>query len=266
MAKSKLCPACKHPLDPEKEGCPNCPWSSRLENEEDPHEAQRRGFSSYFWFVAVAVIAFGLWAFWEGLMKVGEANMKDESKMSVDQKSEQELREELMKVTKRDYSKNRVDTDILPTAAPSEENSPPPEPGPDSTAVGPDSAREARDAAEWRLRGTVYDLVTLKPLGHCTMLFKDAENGKSFETSSAADGRYRVIVPSMQGRGYSVVIHKAGYAASYLNPGTENVGKMSDEDRRSLAGDLGKSLDGPYEVQAYGGAPLTTDFYLAPLR
>lgn len=119
--------------------------------------------------------------------------------------------------------------------------------------------------AEWRLRGRVYDLITLQPLEGCSLIFIDASENRRIETRTAADGRYRVVVPPLLDRGYMVSIFKRGYAPSYLNPGAEGVGGMSPSARANLAGDLAATLaPDPHSVQAHDERPLVTDFYLAP--
>lgn len=133
----------------------------------------------------------------------------------------------------------------------------------DVTAVGGGAVEE--EVREWRLRGVVYDLATLVPVGRCAMVFSDEGSTARLQSSTDSDGRYRVVAPALKNRGYAVALQCKGYALSYLNPGTEGVNRMSAEDRRSLAEDLAKALDPPYTIQAYGGKPLVTDFFVAPL-
>lgn len=131
------------------------------------------------------------------------------------------------------------------------------------TAVGAGVPEE--EVREWRLRGVVYDLATLVPVARCAMVFSDEGSTARLQSSTDSDGRYRVVAPALKNRGYAVALQCKGYALSYLNPGTEGVNRMSAEDRRSLAEDLAKALDPPYAIQAYGGKPLVTDFFVAPL-
>ncbi len=134
----------------------------------------------------------------------------------------------------------------------------------------PDAAvmisHDSRPSGDWRFQGRVFDLVTLKPLSRCEVDFEDPASGKRFETSTDGDGVYRARIPALPRGGYAVKVRLGGYAPSYLNPETENVAGMSEEERRTLARDLLHSLDGPYTVQAAGGEPVDTDFYLAAAR
>lgn len=130
-------------------------------------------------------------------------------------------------------------------------------------SVGAGQAEE--EVREWRLRGGVYDLVTLKPVPRCAMTFADEGSTARLRSSTDSQGRYRVTVPALKNRGYAVALQCQGYASSYLNPGAEGVRAMSEEDRRSLASDLAKALDPPYTLQAYASKPLITDFFVAPL-
>ncbi len=135
-------------------------------------------------------------------------------------------------------------------------------PAPEPVFVTPASRRRA---SEWRLRGAVYDLTTLRPLAGCRMGFSDPRSDRLVATRTDAAGRYRLVVPPLDGRGYAVSISKAGYAPVYLDPGTEGVRAMSPSKRAGLAKDLAATLGGtPAEVQGLSDEPLITDFYLAP--
>ena len=125
-------------------------------------------------------------------------------------------------------------------------------------AAVPDHAEEG----EWLLKGFVYDLVTLKPIGDCPMVFSGGD--KRIKTTTDGGGHYGLTVPIYEHGGYDVLIQCPDYARSYLNPGTEKVRDMPADDRKDLARDLNKSTDGPYQVEGIGTAPLMTDFYVAP--
>lgn len=131
--------------------------------------------------------------------------------------------------------------------------------------VSGESGPRPTPAKEWRLRGKVYDLETLRPVPGCAMVFLDAQTNARYQTSTDARGLYRMIVPPLQSRGYAVRISHGGYASSYLNPGVENIPQMPREERRQLSQEIANSLEPPYTVQPYGSKPLVTDFYIAPL-
>ncbi len=122
-----------------------------------------------------------------------------------------------------------------------------------------------KPAREWRLRGTVYDLVSLRPLPYCTILLVDQQLNRRIETRTDSSGVYRTVVPSLPDRGYTVQMRMDGYSSTYLDPGTGGVRRMSVDKRRALAHDLGATFTSvPASLQAPDARPLITDFYLAP--
>ena len=129
----------------------------------------------------------------------------------------------------------------------------------------PEAAKPVKAVKEWKLRGTVYDLTTLKPLAGCQLTFTDVETNRNISTRSNSEGRYRALVPSLPERGYTVKAEKSGYSPNYLDPGTEEVRAMSAAQRRELAKGLADTLAGtPATVKGVGAQPLITDFFLAP--
>ena len=101
-------------------------------------------------------------------------------------------------------------------------------------AADPDEPDAAR---EWRLRGVVYDLTTLKPLPGCAMTFTDDVAHSQERHVTDVRGRYRITLPALADRGYQLTVEKPGYAKSELGP-------LQPDDER----------------------PLVTDFHLAPVR
>ena len=124
----------------------------------------------------------------------------------------------------------------------------------------------AKALTEWKLRGTIYDLTTLKPLSGCALIFSDEETNRAIRTRSDLTGTYRTIVPPLEGgKGYAVAVEKNGYSSNYLDPGTEGVRQMGAAQRKSMARDLASTLSAaPATVESVSEKPLVTDFYLAP--
>lgn len=122
----------------------------------------------------------------------------------------------------------------------------------------------ARPVAEWRMRGTIYDLVTLRPVPGVSMTFTDNKTNSRAHILVDAGGRYRAILPALPGRGYLITLAKAGYEKTYLDPGTEGVAEMSLERRQELAKELSTLIAEPASLQPNSAAPLITDFHLAP--
>ncbi|MBI3288405.1 MAG: carboxypeptidase regulatory-like domain-containing protein [Elusimicrobia bacterium] len=124
----------------------------------------------------------------------------------------------------------------------------------------------AKAVREWKLRGVVYDLLTLKPIPRCSLIFADYVTNARADVLTDSQGRYRIILPPLSERGYLVSIQKKEYEKAYLNPGTEGVREMTETMRRELVHELSTTLAQPSSVQPYSEAPLVTDFYLAPKR
>ncbi len=130
------------------------------------------------------------------------------------------------------------------------------------------SARAAdQQVRSWRLRGAVYDLITLAPLPDCAIILVDERANRRIETRTDASGRYRMIVPSLPDGGYAVGIRKDGYAPAYLDSAQDGVPAMSPVQRAARARDLAKTFTSPpVTLQTASAVPLLTDFYLAPRR
>ena len=124
--------------------------------------------------------------------------------------------------------------------------------------------RQSKPVKEWKLRGFVYDLVTLQPVPHCKIILSDLETNSHLETATDAGGRYRAILPPLRDRGYLVAISASGYAPAYLNPGAEGVPKKPVGERQNLCKELGTAVVQPASLQPHAADPLVTDFYIAP--
>lgn len=268
------CPACKKPVPPQAEDCPHCPMSFR--QQEQVHPSMRGGvgkrLSQHPLFLPGLLVGAAL-----GLWRAGQWVIQSAGAEGEESPFEQIIRQRgwqaeglgdagnlgtPAKAVLRSGAGTGQETSGIALERP--EDSVVVEEGGGATVIGAPGAAE-EEVREWRLRGRVYDLVTLEALPRCPMIFADEGSAARLESASDAQGRYRVAAPPLKGRGYAVAVRCPGYAASYLNPGTEGVRQMSEEDRRALAADIAKSLDAPYTVQAYGSKPLVTDFYLAPL-
>jgi hypothetical protein len=120
---------------------------------------------------------------------------------------------------------------------------------------------------QWRLRGTVYDLLTLQPISGASVVFIDQTTNHRNEAQTDSEGRYRTVLAPLADRGYSVAIRKDGYSTNYLDPSVQEVAKMRPEARRQIGRDLASTFaPQPAYVQPASEKPLNTDFYLAPNR
>ena len=290
------CPGCGVKLRPEMLACPNCPMSFPEDDGPPAGAVNPLRQSRYYQFV-FPVLFFGaigaaVWYLGTGLMRLGNDSSQRETGSFFDDSK---------KKNSSSRKSVRAPQQSDGTAQPSEPKAPEDEGSVTITRSGGDAvpfarderekpARGARPAAspravpapradqaeafstsaptEWKLRGTVYDLTTLKPLAGCSIVFKDEGSNRSIKTRTDSTGSYRAIVPPLSGgSGYSVSIDRSGYAPNYLNPGTEGVREMDSGQRWGMARDLAATLAAaPATVQSESEKPLVTDFYLAPRR
>jgi hypothetical protein len=225
--------------------CPDCPMSF-------PEDAVRSTIESikqsrhYRFFPAIlffGVVGAAVWYLGAGLLHLGMANNQVESGNLVDQKG----------AASEPSSGTGAAVPIQSSTAAS-----------DDGVVVLTTIPAAALLTEWKLRGNVRDLTTLKPLPACEILFTDIETNQSVQTRTDSAGRYRSIVPP-SGAGYSVSVKKSGYALNYLESGDEDVRKMDAARRMRMARDMSTTLmTAPSTVQDVTENPRVTDFYLAP--
>lgn len=122
----------------------------------------------------------------------------------------------------------------------------------------------AKPVTEWKLRGVTYDLLTLKPLPGVQVIFNDLQTNSRAQVQTDAQGRYRTVLPPLQGRGYTVTMSKSGYSKAYLNPGTEGVSEMPLDRRQEIVKELKAAISDPATLEPNSDTPLVTDFHLAP--
>ncbi len=137
---------------------------------------------------------------------------------------------------------------------------------PGAVSIMPEEASPAKIVREWKMRGVIYDLVTLKPVPGVDMILTDNETNARVQIRTDSLGRYRAILPSLAGRGYLVTLSKPDYEKSYLDSGVKAVGRMSLARRKKLARELSSLIAEPAALEPRSEAPLVTDFHLAPSR
>lgn len=269
MTPSK-CPGCGTKLEPDMLACPNCPMSFP-EDEGDSGAVNPLKQSKYYQFV-FPVLFFGaigaiVWYLGSGLLHLGEANNQIEtpnflrSNPAAPSPSSPSAGEPRPEAPGSGDAKDSNDGGTVSIVRADDDSGR----GPAREEAPQRPAAPAERVTEWKLRGTVYDLTTLKPLAGVSLTFADETTNRTVRTRSDSAGRYRVIVPPLDGRGYVVAVDKRGYAPNYLDPGTGGVREKDASERRSLARDLASTLAAsPATVQSESAKPLVTDFYLAP--
>jgi hypothetical protein len=277
------CPGCGVPLRPDMLACPNCPMS--FPEDDGPKGSanplkQSRFYKFLFPAVFFGTIGATIWYLGTGLMRLGMANNQIEAGNLFGENNAKPaaVAPAPEKPAAADEAAAARVGDARPADAASpdegemviishvDENGTPIAQGASSKAAKRTALPPPKAPTEWKLRGAVYDLTTLKPLAGCTLLFTDSETNRSVKTRTDSAGRYRAVVrPLDGGKGYDVAVEKSGYAPNYLNPATESVREMAPGQRKELARDLSATLAAaPATISTASEKPLVTDFYLAP--
>jgi hypothetical protein len=254
------CPECGAKLAEESTACSNCPWS--LPEEDPTASGNPLRHSPYYQFLLpvtfFGLLAYAVWSIGIGLMRLGEAGTRSETP--------DPLRPRIAATARSGVQAPTAGTAMV-SLLPPDDNA---EPLGGAVIVAPldvHASVASRAARDWRLRGTVLDLTTLKPVSGCEMLLTDPESSRTIRTRTDSQGRYRLLVPALAAAGYRVAIVKEGYAANYLESSSTSARSMSGAKRSDMARDLATRLTAETtNLHAVGAAPLVTDFFLAPKR
>ena len=269
MSAPAKCPLCGTKLQPDWESCPNCPMSF---GDAPPEKSALQ--SDNFRNFGLPIILFGglayfIWAMaqymWhtaeEGTKTVstivkpavsGLPDVKGAGVVPVNSRAIQGLVNE------------QVTGKFDPTGNVAVQRKETEDEGPGTISIMADKGAKDKIVREWKMRGVIYDLITLKPVPGVRMLFIDNQTNARAEIQSDAQGRYRAILPSLSGRGYIVTLSKPGYEKTYLDPGTENVADMPLARRKEIVKELSSLIGEPASLQPNSDTPLVTDFHIAP--
>jgi len=215
----------------------------------------------------VPIIIFGglaavLWTYSQTMWKVVEAGVEDQpiSPAPAKQASSGESVSATIQAKVDELAEKQGGATGSATAAVEADE----ETGPGAISIMADRGAKSKVVTEWKLRGKVYDLGTLRPVAGARLTLTDNDTNFRAVVQTDGEGRYRTILPPLPGRGYVVTISKAGYANSYLNPGTEGVDSMPPEHRKELIKELSSVIAEPSSLEPNSDTPLVTDFHLAP--
>lgn len=284
MSAPAQCPSCGTKLQPDWEACPNCPMSF-LDRPPEKGPLQSDAFRNYgIPLLLFGGLAYAVWSFSQFMWRTAEAGKPMAPSVSNGATIEAAAAAGALSGGKRGAvaaSDSRSLQEIVdnlgkePLPSPSPDlASPPAEAAPAPAAEDEGEGQgtvsvmttgaPAKSVAEWRMRGTIYDLVTLRPIPGVRMTFTDNKTNSRAHILADAQGRYRTVLPALPGRGYLVTLAKSGYEKTYLDPGTEGVAEMPLERRRELAKELATLIAEPASLQPNSDTPLVTDFHLAP--
>ncbi len=267
------CPGCGTKLTPNLLACPNCPISFPEGDDSSGGLGNPLKQSAYWDFVMPALffatLAAAVWYIALGLFRLAEDNKRYNAEAPSFLRPPAQARNEATDAAK--ISGDDVAPAPAPAPAPADADgattvisiTPIEPPGPSVAGLKPSVS--ARAASEWKLRGRVFDLETLNPLGGVVLELIDERTNARFRTRSDSNGFYRILVPALSGRGYVTTLARDGRFSNFLDPATPSVRALSEVDRRALAKSLSATLtSAPVMIAAKDSSPLITDFYLAP--
>lgn len=127
-------------------------------------------------------------------------------------------------------------------------------------------ALEESPGAEWRMRGKIYDLISLNPIPICMIVFIHPHTSARYETSTANDGSYKTIVPSLAKGGYAVAFSHPDYQSSYWMTSYNEANALSRTQRRQEAMRLVGIVNVPVNLAPEGKKPVSSEFFLIPKR
>ncbi|UPT72410.1 MAG: hypothetical protein M0D55_10455 [Elusimicrobiota bacterium] len=294
MPAPAKCPGCGTKLQPDWESCPSCPLSF-LDAPPERGALQNDNFRAYgLPAILFGGLAFVMYQFSQFMWRTAEQNteMYDTNAKAASAKREATTSREkigggvvpvdskaiqgLVNEQVTGVYDPEGDARNLPSDGPGEQGRGAParqargEAAPEETGPGIVSITAAptkrKAVREWKLRGGIYDLITLKPVPGVRMVFTDNATNSRAHIVTDQQGRYKVVLPPLTDpdRGYLVSITKAGYETTYLNPGTEGVAEMPLERRQEMVRELSTLIGEPATVHPDSETPLVTDFHLAP--
>jgi len=240
---------CGTALQPEMEGCPNCPMSFQ---DAPPEKGafQNDTFRNFgIPFMIFGGLAWALWWFSTYMWRTAEEGTQTVT-TSLSNAPATGSPATMPTPTGR----------VVPLPADEE---PPAEAEAPVLSITPERPARVK-SVEWKMRGVIYDLITLKPVPGVSMIFTDNVTNSKAQIKTDAEGRYRVMLPSLAGRGYLVALSKPEYEKAYLDPGTEGVQEMSLDRRMEIVKELSSLIAAPASLQPNGDTPLITDFHMAP--
>lgn len=273
MSAPAKCPLCGTKLQPDWESCPNCPMSF-LDAPPEKSALQNDTFRTF----GIPILFLGglaafVWTAGQYLWRTAEEGTKAVIAASGTPSAGAAkggaagggtVAQALIDELKSNRDEPAASSPGAAAPAPAEAATPDEDEGPGIVSIMPDKGARPKAVSEWRMRGVIYDLVTLKPVPGVHMIFTDNETNSRAQIKTDAQGRYRAILPALPGRGYLVTLSKTGYLKSYLDPGTEGVSDMPLERRAEIVKELSSLIAEPAALEPNGDTPLVTDFHMAP--
>ncbi len=143
--------------------------------------------------------------------------------------------------------------------------------------IGHAVAREIGDAAiqrapltraAWIFSGTVYDLITTKPVPQVNLVFEDVAKNKRFTVSSHADGHFEITLPEATAEGYYLKIRNRKYHARAIIENAKTykpLRLLTVAQRRKVEKDFLRTFNRPKLVSPAGSGS-SWNLFLLPIN
>lgn len=152
-----------------------------------------------------------------------------------------------------------------PQAAPEPARAAPYEPlssgagGPIASSETEPEAQKPAPAAEWTFEGTVYDMLSFRPVKGVVLLFMTENEDETFESRTDARGHFKIVLPPRPG-GYKLVADHPEYIGEYFDETAPSIKTWSLSKRRQMR--AARPSHRPWAAK--DGAPVRRDFVLFP--
>lgn len=131
--------------------------------------------------------------------------------------------------------------------------------GPIAPAGGKPEAEKPAPAVQWTFEGTVYDMLSFRPVKGVVLLFMTQSEEETFESRTDARGRFRIVLPP-RGEGYKLVADHPEYIGEYFDETAPPIKSWSLSKRRQMRAAKPSHL--PWAAK--DAAPVRRDFVLFP--
>ncbi len=117
--------------------------------------------------------------------------------------------------------------------------------------------------SDFRVKGAVYDLYTMEPVGEADIVFSDLKSGKQLSTVTDDSGSFGAHLP-INGKGYSLRIRHSKYEVKYLEDGNPSLRNMPEDKRRTEGSELLRTMARVTSFNALRKRVIKRDFMLVP--
>lgn len=114
------------------------------------------------------------------------------------------------------------------------------------------------------LKGSVFDIQTLKPVMQPTLVFHNPNSNEYFGAYADAQGRYQAWLKAVTG-GYIVTLQHANYQETYTADWAPSIRTLSEVQRRFVIGDLLANPPKPLHLYGLPDAKIEKDFGMIPI-